>query len=342
MVGDGQTKPGTCRCSFPYFNGPKEACELKFCPGTKIQVVGRVPTRTLHASDYIVCSGHGECLHSDPAVHHAASSPTESAHSASRRPSGDKAERVREVRDGWCDCSQGWFGPDCAQRLCPVFNGTECNNQGSCNRQTGRCECRGRFFGNDCSWRHCDGFLMKHAARSMKRPVLGHSDFYECHAGTKLTRGTCNYDTGECYCSDQFYGTQCEFVRCPQHNGVDCNGQGNCEVHTAAHGEGQAAEQWSGPDHGRSGVTETGYSDHVDEETEPTLKTYKGFGKCSCNDGHEGTACEHKKCPTFQTHVCAGHGHCDQDTGRCHCETDYFGYDCSAGNGMNTDLGVEL
>ena len=91
-----------------------------------------------------------------------------------------------------------------------------------------------------------------------------------------------------------------------------------------------------------AGVTETGYSDHVDEETEPTLKTYKGFGKCSCNDGHEGTACEHKKCPTFQTHVCAEHGHCDQDTGRCHCETDYFGYDCSAGNGMNTDLGVEL
>ena len=31
--------------------------------------------------------------------------------------------------------------------------------------------------------------------------------------GTKLVRGVCNLDVGECYCDAQFYGERCEYVR---------------------------------------------------------------------------------------------------------------------------------
>merc|ERR1719310_633861 len=65
---------------------------------------------------------------------------------------------------------------------------------------------------------------------------------------------------------------------------------------------------------------------------------YKGFGRCKCNADHEGEACEHKKCPTFNTQVCGGteRGVCEQETGRCICNTGYWHLDCSKGGGETT------
>merc|ERR1711871_56115 len=346
MVGEGGAFPGTCTCTWPYHNGPKGACELKMCPGSSPRVIGRNPTRTVYASDWQVCSGHGKCLHTDDwytdaRVHR---HKPHRVHSQGPR-AADRGLQVGSelVEDGWCDCDEGWFGSDCSKAACPIVNGTECNGQGYCDRtgvnpangDGGRCVCEYPFFGPDCSWKHCPGASPKFSAiDAPKRPLL-HSDFYECHAGTKLLRGTCNYDVGECYCFDQFYGERCEYVRCPQHNGVDCNGEGTCEVHTTAYGEGEEPKQWAGPDHWHR-ITEAGLS--WNEEEDPTRKTFKGYGKCNCNEGHEGAACENKKCPTFNTFVCAGNGHCNQGTGLCHCNAGYFGYDCSQGNGQEVDI----
>ena len=48
----------------------------------------------------------------------------------------------------------------------------------------------------------------------------------------------CNYDVGECYCNDQFYGDSCGYVRCPQYAGKECNGEGECLRDTKVISEG--------------------------------------------------------------------------------------------------------
>merc|ERR1712046_459491 len=63
------------------------------------------------------------------------------------------------------------------------------------------------------------------------------------------------------------------------------------------------------------------------------LAQFRGFGRCDCNEFHEGVACEHKKCPISNTQVCGGslRGVCDQKTGRCMCNHGYWETDCSMG-----------
>lgn len=66
-----------------------------------------------------------------------------------------------------CECSKGWTGVDCSERLCPtgiawydrpliqdnsahIFDYQECSNMGICNRETGLCECMPGFTGTAC------------------------------------------------------------------------------------------------------------------------------------------------------------------------------------------------
>lgn len=352
MVGEGGVFPGSCLCTWPYFNGPKKSCEYKMCPGSSPKVIGRSPTRTIYASDFIHCSGHGKCVHDTTGRDRFATG--EHGGVAGESESMRRKNLNSQGADGgWCDCAPGWFGPDCSQKRCPRFNGTECNGQGTCDYATGRCTCSDRYFGPDCAWRHCPGFESIFDKTAPPNRPLRHSDFYECHGGTKLLRGVCNYDVGECYCKDQFYGTHCEFVRCPQYNGKECNGEGTCEMLSKAHGEGQDPVQWDTRGDTFAGapnkVGPGGYSRSPETLLTTSSKvtyapqkfsSFKGYGKCKCNTFHEGVACEHKKCPVFQTHTCGGaaRGLCDQKTGACICNTGYWGLDCSHGTGIVMDL----
>jgi len=455
----------------------------------------------------------------------------------------------RGAEGGTCHCDVGWQGEDCSRKLCPDVNGTVCNGQGACDEVTGRCHCEPNFFGDVCELKHCPGFQPRFHPKHPLQRTLWSTDFYECHAGTKLSRGVCNLDVGECYCDAQFYGERCEFVRCPQHLGKDCNAQGKCIASTVVGGElpgdHQAPTQWktltegslnggngehiSGEDLSRQGpmgyphrdravweksnaaasmstpatnryvvamtsagagatdglgrntgssptspefgqralsgipsepmtltvkvdsggaaliylseggvpsasngyeivlggwsnsksgirvgthscagcsatevtsthntgvtltdgtpstftITKTAGSltvrDPADDSVlleytsaskvitevylasdgntahwewsgwydgDPSygyMKTYKGYGRCDCNQGYEGTACEHKKCPVWETMVCGGQsrGNCDQSSGMCYCEPGYWGADCSHGNGAVFDMGAD-
>lgn len=77
---------------------------------------------------------------------------------------------------------------------------------------------------------------------------------------------------------------------------------------------------------------------HLCRKASDTFATFRGFGKCDCNDNHEGVSCEHKKCPVVNTHVCSdSQKHkCDQKTGRCICAIGYWGDDCSMGGGEDS------
>lgn len=66
-----------------------------------------------------------------------------------------------------CECSVGWTGVDCSERLCPtgiswfdrpltqddsahIFDYQECSDMGICNRETGACQCMPGFTGVAC------------------------------------------------------------------------------------------------------------------------------------------------------------------------------------------------
>lgn len=247
---------------------------------------------------------------------------------------------------GWCDCQPGYHGPACEQKLCPFFNGTQCSGNGICDGSTAKCKCNDNFFGSDCRWKHCPGFTEK----SLLTPtqVMDHRiDYVECHGGSKIARGVCNYDVGECSCQSQFHGDSCEAVKCPQYNGKDCNGEGICKVSTQTHGETTQPKQWDttvdayvvtpvGP--GGLSKSPATYTIRTPNPTQ-SLNTFPGFGRCECNAGFEGVACEAKKCPVSNAVICGGtRGACDQKTGQCICKYGYFGATCSSGSGAILDL----
>ena len=72
-----------------------------------------------------------------------------------------------------CDCSEGWTGSDCSERVCPkdvswfglptgeneahLFESVECSNMGQCDRTSGVCTCEEGFTGSACSKLNCPG-----------------------------------------------------------------------------------------------------------------------------------------------------------------------------------------
>ena len=99
--------------------------------------------------------------------------------------------------EGRCECFEGYYGPDCAKKACPVYDGKvcdtlreslraqvynkcawqECNGQGECVRQKcetnghcelnqdllleSRCVCKFPYFGDKCHLKHCQGAELK-------------------------------------------------------------------------------------------------------------------------------------------------------------------------------------
>lgn len=68
-----------------------------------------------------------------------------------------------------CDCENGYYGGDCATRMCPhgpawfaeatgnneAREMTECSNMGTCDQVTGKCVCRDGFGGSACERMDC-------------------------------------------------------------------------------------------------------------------------------------------------------------------------------------------
>ena len=305
LAAEGGRFPGTCACTLPYYNGPLGACEMRLCPGSvalpRNLYGGKNVVNVLQedrAKRMVPCSGHGSCVNQ-------AAEFTYARHASLSAPTG-------VAEGGVCLCQAGYTGEDCSKKACPgtTSDGRDCNDQGTCDSATGQCQCKSSHFGEGCQHRHCPGQTPRHHPKDAPKRRLWSSDFYECHAGTRLPRGTCDLVTGSCTCnvlkgvvqSTTYYGASCDKMACPIHDGKECNGEGSCH-----------AEQ-------------------------------KGTGLvgCKCNEAWEGSACEHIKCPKWRMNgaVCGGsmRGVCLQSSGDCNCNPGYSGQDCGTGRGPAADL----
>ena len=135
--------------------------------------------------------------------------------------------------DGKCDCSIGWYGPDCStQIICPSVNGKKCNDHGDCTDVVDFCKCIDGWSGSDCS----------------KPPPVGCKNSTDCSGHGDCTDGKCNcidgwsgsdcaipppcpdcgnYGTcdpkeGVCICVDGFTGLNCKTPPCPTVGGYKC------------------------------------------------------------------------------------------------------------------------
>jgi hypothetical protein len=119
---------------------------------------------------------------------------------------------------GFCQCSEGWLGPECAHKACPnsvcfhdyvnhALDCVFCAGHGTCGGN-GTCTCEAGWKGEDCSILHCPGGCSGH--------------------------GTCKLG-GICECDSGFGGEDCFLAFCPNNctewgDGIDRGVRGDCEI----------------------------------------------------------------------------------------------------------------
>mmetsp|Transcript_20704 Transcript_20704/g.44763 ORF Transcript_20704/g.44763 Transcript_20704/m.44763 type:complete len:224 (-) Transcript_20704:114-785(-) len=181
-----------------------------------------------------------------------------------------------------------------------------CKGNGSCGIND-KCTCYLRPNGDpawtahDCSERTCP-----YGSAWSSETTNGANDAHP-HAECS-NKGTCDRNSGECVCFENYDGKACERTLCPN----DCSGRGICLTQKAL-----AIFQ---------GAT---YETPWDAE--------KHLG-CKCDVGYRGPDCSRKECPSGEDILggdgavkgreCSGRGNCNFITGLCQCFDGYFGNKC--------------
>jgi hypothetical protein len=206
---------GACTCSD--FFDTSNGYNL---PGTRGDC-GRATQTVQFCPGTISCSAHGRCL-------------------------GNPTYR--------CECSDGWTGADCSERLCPkglgwfglpedhnvahVGDYYECSNAGLCDRSTGVCDCQLGFTGAACDRLSCPG-----ATEGESAGCSGHGQCLDMNALAALA--TVNGDLATftygdvpnspqtwdakriygCLCDAEYEGYDCSLYRCPHGDDPDTYAQ---------------------------------------------------------------------------------------------------------------------
>lgn len=297
--GDCERTTGLCKC-FPGRFGP--GCESRTCPRSRTysqgyqQIVDGYHQTTTIATQH---AGFGIECDNHGSCNHAT---------------------------GRCECLDGYYGDDCALSYCPLHLGRTCNGEGSCNRHAsmmslGNCTCNPGFYGDACEFRKCPF-------------ALGVGNGLEC-AG----HGLCHAPTGMCECDAGFYGTDCRLKTCPEHNGRPCNLHGKCVKHDLTSQEFGDIVGSNDVGDGMNLVMGTDGRGRFRSSNNygfPFRQRWSGSaqGRCICQHGYYGDACQYRICPVSEVRKlqCDGHGECRRDTGYCVCSYGYFGADCSIGS----------
>jgi len=198
---------------------------------------------------------------------------------------------------GRCLCHQGYYGPACEFRVCPVSKDRklQCDGHGFCMKDTGYCECQYGYSGADCSIGSCPEWHNRacnnqgecrtagtiggtltaadhgNAITWNRDSPLEHTPFDEALHRSYVVADTTDdptaTDLGYCVCQPPYYGRSCEKKRCPvsKYRQLECNGEGTCD----------------------------------------TL-----IGVCQCNYWWYGKDCSYKRCPEYNGRVCNLQGDC--------------------------------
>mmetsp|Transcript_137033 Transcript_137033/g.382079 ORF Transcript_137033/g.382079 Transcript_137033/m.382079 type:complete len:677 (-) Transcript_137033:372-2402(-) len=246
------------------------------------------------------------------------------------------------ITAGGCQCFEGWRGKYCDSKQCP----DDCSGRGVCI--AGRCLCNAAFFGVSCQNKRCPGDCSGHgycfAGRCQctgdfggetctelvhsshvvlfqsltensgpkKRPSLEMSDY--CLNGCS-GHGDCVH--GVCMCHAGYHGPNCSTQGC-------CSAHGTCKSGSCVCDEG-----WTGRDCGMQLLCPA-----------PTCSghgTCVHGGRCKCETGYGGPACDlpiitlEASCPEG----CSGHGSCIN--GICSCSPDWGGSACDLAQARELD-----
>ncbi|XP_071983529.1 tenascin-N-like [Engystomops pustulosus] len=202
---------------------------------------------------------------------------------------------------GYCQCDEGWEGPDCSIKKCPV----DCGEFGKC--VDGACVCAEGYTGVDCSEKKC-AVDCRPNGRCVNGVCVCDEGFMGDDCSIEMA-GLCSFNgrydpvTATCVCDEGWEGPDCSQKSCPNNcanNGVCVNGVCQCAVGFTGP---DCSEKDCIPDCGDNGKCVNGV--------------------CQCNFGYTGPTCREVDCLIS----CGENGHCDG--GQCFCDEGFFGESCS-------------
>ncbi|XP_040264740.1 tenascin-N-like [Bufo bufo] len=201
---------------------------------------------------------------------------------------------------GRCQCDNGWEGPDCSIKKCPV----DCGEFGKC--VDGACVCAEGYTGVDCGEKKC-AVDCRPNGRCVNGECVCDEGFMGADCSIALY-GNCNGNgnyvpaLGRCQCDKGWEGPDCSIKKCP----VDCGEFGKC-----VDGACVCAEGYTGVDCGEKKCA---------VDCRPNGRCVNG--KCVCNKNFTGVDCKEKKCAVD----CRPNGRCVN--GKCVCDEGFMGADC--------------
>ncbi|XP_056388036.1 tenascin-N-like [Hyla sarda] len=203
--------------------------------------------------------------------------------------------------NGVCQCLEGYTGPACRKKKCPV----DCGEFGKC--VDGTCICSEGYTGVDCKEKKC-AVDCRPNGRCVNGECVCDEGFMGVDCAIEIA-SLCSYNgrydptTGLCVCNDGWEGPDCSVKSCPNNcanRGVCVNGV--CQCPSGFTGL-DCSEKACLLDCGENGIC-------VD-------------GACQCNLGWTGPNCKMVDCIVN----CGENGRCDG--GQCFCEEGFFGDSCS-------------
>lgn len=170
-----------------------------------------------------------------------------------------------------CDCSPGYTGSDCADRLCPQAPAWSTTPQGDLNGDGDRNDAA--IYDADSSW------TTREIVASPQSPTGDWEMFPSYHKAGEghysmecANAGLCDRENGECQCFQGFEGSSCSRMTCPN----DCSGKGRCltisEMLTEHNAESGSSIQY-------------------------TLWDADMIRACKCDPGFTGIDCSDRLCP---------------------------------------------